>query len=83
MWLKVGAGLVRRGTLDFPAMAIAIRDMMQTYKICLCWLVYIYTIYIYMYVYVCVRGMYDNLWIYVQKFTFFIWHILCYCCCAR
>lgn len=51
MWLKVGAGLVRRGTLDFPAMAIAIRDMMQTYKICLCWLVYIYTIY--MDVYVC------------------------------
>lgn len=46
MWLKVGAELVRRGTLDFPAMAIAIRDMMQIYKICLCWLVYIYTIYI-------------------------------------
>lgn len=81
MWLKVGANLVRRGTLDFPAMAIAIRDMMQTYKICLCWLVYIYTIYIYMYV--CVRGMYDNLWIYVQKFTFFIRHILCCCCCAQ
>lgn len=33
---KGGRRLVRRGTLDFLAMAIAIRDMMQTYKICLC-----------------------------------------------